>query len=341
MTTAVRRQPRAPGAHRPVPRGRHRGRRRRRLRRRGRLHRRRHAARRGGRRALRRLGLRHPVDLARRGHARAGAQADRGRWPSASACAGLMNVQFAYQSYQLYVLEVNPRGSRTVPFVSKATGVPLAQLATRVILGEKLARPGPPQRRVPEHVSVKEAVLPVQPLPRHRHAARPRDEVHRRGHGHRRDLPGGVRQGAWPRPARRCRPRARVFLSVCDSDKSAATILAQRLHSSGFTIYATRGTATALTSLGIPVERGEQGVPGRAARRRTSSRAARSASSSTRRSAAARAATATRSAPRRCARACRASPRSPAPRRRSRRSRRHGGRACRYTACRTCTRRTE
>ena len=50
---------------------------------------------------------------------------------------GLINVQFAYQSYQLYVLEVNPRGSRTVPFVSKATGVPMAQIATRVILGER------------------------------------------------------------------------------------------------------------------------------------------------------------------------------------------------------------
>ncbi len=74
-------QPRAPRAHRQVPRGRHRGGRGRGLRRRGRLHRRRHAARRGGRRPLRRLGLRHPVHLARRGHARAGAQADQGPGP--------------------------------------------------------------------------------------------------------------------------------------------------------------------------------------------------------------------------------------------------------------------
>jgi len=77
---------------------------------------------------------------------------------------GLINVQFAYQSYQLYVLEVNPRGSRTVPFVSKATGVPMAQIATRVILGEKL-RDLAPGRRVPEHVSVKEAVLPFARFP--------------------------------------------------------------------------------------------------------------------------------------------------------------------------------
>ena len=62
---------------------------------------------------------------------------------------GLMNVQFAYQSYELYVLEVNPRGSRTVPFVSKATGVQLAKLATRVILGEPLARPGPASAACP------------------------------------------------------------------------------------------------------------------------------------------------------------------------------------------------
>jgi hypothetical protein len=72
-----------------------------------------------------------------------------------------------------------------------------------------------------------------------------------------------VAAGGMPLPT-----EGNVFLSVCDSDKSAATILAQRLHMLGFTIYATRGTATALTSLGIPVngQRGEQGVPGRAQR---------------------------------------------------------------------------
>ena len=109
---------------------------------------------------------------------------------------GLMNVQFAYQNYRLYVLEVNPRASRTVPFVSKATGVQLAKLATRVILGERLRDFDLPERLVPEYVSVKEAVLPFDRFPGTRHAPRARDEVDRRGDGHRRRLPDGVRQGA-------------------------------------------------------------------------------------------------------------------------------------------------
>jgi len=164
---------------------------------------------------------------------------------------GLINVQFAYQSYQLYVLEVNPRGSRTVPFVSKATGVPMAQIATRVILGEKL-RDLAPGRRVPEHVSVKEAVLPFARFPGTDTQLGPEMKSTGEVMGIAENFPAAFGKAAAaagsPLPL-----EGRVFLSVCDSDKSAATILAQRLHSLGFSIYATRGTATALTSLGIPV----------------------------------------------------------------------------------------
>jgi len=164
---------------------------------------------------------------------------------------GLINVQFAYQSYQLYVLEVNPRGSRTVPFVSKATGVPMAQIATRVILGEKL-RDLAPGRRVPEHVSVKEAVLPFTRFPGTDTQLGPEMKSTGEVMGIAENFPAAFGKAAAaagsPLPL-----EGRVFLSVCDSDKSAATILAQRLHSLGFSIYATRGTATALTSLGIPV----------------------------------------------------------------------------------------
>ena len=164
---------------------------------------------------------------------------------------GLINVQFAYQNYQLYVLEVNPRGSRTVPFVSKATGVPMAQLATRVILGESLADLGP-VRRVPEHVSVKEAVLPFARFPGTDTQLGPEmkstGEVMGIGENFPVAFGKAVAAAGSPLPL-----TGNVFLSVCDSDKSAATILAQRLHMLGFTIYATRGTATALTSLGIPV----------------------------------------------------------------------------------------
>ncbi len=164
---------------------------------------------------------------------------------------GLLNVQFAYGSYQLYVLEVNPRGSRTVPFVSKATGVPMARLATRVILGESLADLAPP-RRVPDYVSVKEAVLPFARFPGTDTQLGPEMKSTGEVMGVAENFPAAfgkaVAAAGAPLPI-----EGSVFLSVCDTDKSAATILAQRLHSLGFSIYATRGTATALTSLGIPV----------------------------------------------------------------------------------------
>ena len=164
---------------------------------------------------------------------------------------GLINVQFAYQNYQLYVLEVNPRGSRTVPFVSKATGVPMAQLATRVILGELLADLGP-VRRVPEYVSVKEAVLPFDRFPGSDTQLGPEMKSTGEVMGIAENFPAAF--GKAMAAAGATLPlEGSVFLSVCDSDKSAATILAQRLHQLGFSIYATRGTATALTSLGIPV----------------------------------------------------------------------------------------
>ncbi|HOT23456.1 MAG TPA: carbamoyl-phosphate synthase large subunit [Thermoleophilia bacterium] len=165
---------------------------------------------------------------------------------------GLINVQFAFQDYRLYVLEVNPRGSRTVPFVSKATGVQLAKLATRVILGERVRDFHLPDRLVPEHVSVKEAVLPFDRFPGSDTRLGPEMKSTGEVMGIADDFPTAFGKahaavGA-PLPL-----EGSVFLSVCDSDKSAATILAQRLHALGFTIYATRGTATALTSLGIPV----------------------------------------------------------------------------------------
>ena len=164
---------------------------------------------------------------------------------------GLLNVQFAYQNYELYVLEVNPRGSRTVPFVSKATGVPMARLATRVILGESLADLAPP-RRVPEYVSVKEAVMPFSRFPGNDTRLGPEMKSTGEVMGIAAAFPAAFGKAAAaagaPLPT-----SGNVFLSVCDSDKSAATILAQRLNTLGFEIYATRGTATALTSLGIPV----------------------------------------------------------------------------------------
>jgi carbamoyl-phosphate synthase large subunit len=164
---------------------------------------------------------------------------------------GLMNVQFAYQSYELYVLEVNPRASRTVPFVSKATGVQMAKLATRIILGATLAELDPPHRRVPRHVSVKEAVMPFNRFPGADYRLGPEMKA-----------TGEVMAVADTFPQAFAKAQAAagaplptdgtIFLSVCDPDKSAATILGQRLHGLGFTILATRGTARALQSLGVP-----------------------------------------------------------------------------------------
>ena len=78
---------------------------------------------------------------------------------------GLMNVQFAIQSGVIYILEVNPRASRTVPFVSKATGVPLAKVAARVMTGKTLASQGQTVERIPPYFSVKEAVFPFVKFP--------------------------------------------------------------------------------------------------------------------------------------------------------------------------------
>ena len=133
---------------------------------------------------------------------------------------GLINIQFALGSDVLYVLEANPRASRTVPFVSKATAVPLAKAAARVMMGDSIAslreagvlppsgrRWRPARRRADRGQGGGDAVQPV-PDPRRadrRHGARPRDAVHRRGDGLRRLLRQGVRQVPGRRPTVRCR----------------------------------------------------------------------------------------------------------------------------------------
>ena len=108
---------------------------------------------------------------------------------------GLINIQYGVAGGELYVIEANPRASRTVPFVSKATGTPLAKVAARLMLGERLADldlPEPPAG----YVSVKEAVLPFARFAGADSVLGPGDEEHRRGDGHRRRLPDRLRQGA-------------------------------------------------------------------------------------------------------------------------------------------------
>ena len=130
---------------------------------------------------------------------------------------GLMNVQYAIHDGQVYVLEVNPRASRTVPFVGKAIGLPLAKIAARVMVGMSLEEQVIREEIVPEHVSVKEAVLPFIKFPGADSVSRSRDEVNGGSHGHwprfRHGLPQGT-DGSKYRPARdwsrirqRCRQR--------------------------------------------------------------------------------------------------------------------------------------
>ena len=90
-------------------------------------------------------------------------------WPRRLKVCGLMNIQFAVKDGEIYVLEVNPRASRTVPFVSKATGLNLAQAAARVMVGKTLLEQGITAEPVPRYVSVKEAVFPVQQVSRCRY----------------------------------------------------------------------------------------------------------------------------------------------------------------------------
>ncbi len=108
-----------------------------------------------------------------------------------------MNMQFAIQNGIVYILEVNPRASRTVPFVSKATSIPLAKVAARVMGGKTLEEQGLTEGAiVPKYYSVKEAVFPFAKFPRGRPDPRPGDEVHRRSDGHGPQLRRGVCQGA-------------------------------------------------------------------------------------------------------------------------------------------------
>jgi carbamoyl-phosphate synthase large subunit len=168
---------------------------------------------------------------------------------------GLLNVQFALvDNDRLYVIEANPRASRTVPFVSKAIGVPLAKVACRLILGERLAdQELPPEREAPEHVSVKEAVLPFQRF--HGSDALLGPEMKSTGEvmGISDDFPVAFAKSqaaagvALPREG--C-----VFISVCDTDKPAATQLAARMNELGFRVLATRGTAEAIARMGVPVQ---------------------------------------------------------------------------------------
>jgi carbamoyl-phosphate synthase large subunit len=167
---------------------------------------------------------------------------------------GLINIQYAvYGEEELYVIEANPRASRTVPFVSKAIGVPLAKIACRLMLGERLADMELDIPAAPGHVSVKEAVLPFGRFPRADSLLGPEMKSTGEVMGVASDYPAafGKAQAA---AGAELPPSGCVFISVTDSDKSAATQLAASFHDMGFRVLATGGTAQAIRRMGVPVE---------------------------------------------------------------------------------------
>jgi len=163
---------------------------------------------------------------------------------------GLMNIQYAIRDGEVYILEVNPRASRTVPFVSKAIGVPLAKLAALVMAGARLQDLGFTEEFVPRHISVKEAVFPFVRFPGIDVLLSP--EMKSTGEVMGIDISTGMAfLKSQLAAGSRLPAGGNIFLSIRDRDKEAVIELAPRLVAMGYHIYATTGTSTALRDAGI------------------------------------------------------------------------------------------
>jgi carbamoyl-phosphate synthase large subunit len=167
---------------------------------------------------------------------------------------GLINVQYAVKDGRVYVLEVNPRASRTVPFVSKAIGVSLASVAARVMTGESLESVGFTEEVIPPYVSVKEAVFPFNKFREFDPVLGP--EMRSTGEVMGISDSFGSAFVKAELAADNGLPKGgAIFITVNDHDKVAIVPIARRFHEMGFKLYATDGTARYLRSAGIPVER--------------------------------------------------------------------------------------
>ncbi len=165
---------------------------------------------------------------------------------------GLLNVQFAIHGDEgLHVLEANPRASRTVPFVSKAIGLPLAKLACRIMLGERLTDLELPHDTRNGHVCVKEAVLPFDRFAGADSLLGPEMRSTGEVMGIAQDFPTAFAK-AQAAAGAKLPSTGTVFITVADGDKPAASGIATSLHDLGFEIIATKGTAQALSRMGIP-----------------------------------------------------------------------------------------
>jgi carbamoyl-phosphate synthase large subunit len=175
---------------------------------------------------------------------------------------GLMNTQMAYQDGQLYVIEVNPRASRTVPFVSKCIGVSLAKIAARCMAGMSLAEQGFTKEIIPETFAVKEAVFPFNKFPGVDPILGPEmkstGEVMGVGETFAEAF-AKAQMGAGEEISN----HGTVFISVRDADKPRVTSIAQSFHDLGFKMVATTGTAAIIEAAGLPVSRVNKVLEGR------------------------------------------------------------------------------
>ena len=165
---------------------------------------------------------------------------------------GLMNIQFAVKDEELFVIEVNPRASRTVPFVSKTIGVPLAKLAAKVMAGETLKDLGFTKEIIPDHYSVKEAVFPFVKFPGTDIVLGPEMKATGEVMGIDSDLGMAYAKSqmaaSCPLPL-----EGNVFISLKDRDKDKAKEIIKEYHELGFKLFSTDGTAKAIRDEGIPV----------------------------------------------------------------------------------------
>jgi carbamoyl-phosphate synthase large subunit len=166
---------------------------------------------------------------------------------------GLMNIQFAVKDGEVYVLEVNPRASRTVPFVSKATGLNLAQAAARVMVGKSLAEQGIVSEPVPRYVSVKEAVFPFAKFPGVDIVLGPEMRSTGEVMGIAMDFPAAFAKSQLAAQSR-LPTGGRVFISIAARDKKGIVPIARVLADMGFHLICTGGTAQTMTEHGIRVE---------------------------------------------------------------------------------------
>ncbi len=167
--------------------------------------------------------------------------------------AGLMNVQFAVKNNEIYILEVNPRASRTIPFVSKATGIPLAKLAAKVMVGKTLKELGLTSEKEIAHIAVKEAVFPFDRFPGVDTILGP--EMKSTGEVMGIDGDFGLAYAKAQASCNNMIPTSgRIFISVKDKDKPGICDIVRKFHEMGFDVIATRGTADHLKEKGIDVD---------------------------------------------------------------------------------------